>query len=93
MATGAVVAPDSQTLAGFLMPDEGRFTVESARFLLSLTFDQETQDRAQELMDKNSEGQLTAAEKEELEQIVNANTYLGILQSKARLFLKKAGRS
>jgi hypothetical protein len=73
--------------------NEVRFTLESARFVLSLTFNQRTQDRVQELLTRNEEGQIPAAEREELGQLVKANTYLATLQSKARLILKKAWHS
>ena len=66
MRTSAVVDPPPKASAGLIPSDEDQFTAESARFILSLTFNQETQDRVHELLDKNQEGQITAAEKEEL---------------------------
>jgi hypothetical protein len=92
-ATATSVSSESKTPMGLLMPDADQFTVESARFILSLTFTQETQDRVHELLDKNSEGQITAAEKEWLEQIVRGELRLATLQSRARLFLKTAGQA
>jgi hypothetical protein len=85
------VSKKSRAPAGLIEPKDNDFTVESARFILSLTFSQQTQDRAQELMDKNNEGQISPSEKRELSQLVQADTYLATLQSKARLFMKEGG--
>jgi hypothetical protein len=93
MATATAVSSEPKSPTGLLVPDENQFTVESARFVLSLTFTQETQDRVRELLEKNQEEPLTSAEKEELEGILNANTSMGTLQAKARRFLKGAGRA
>jgi hypothetical protein len=91
MAASPTVASEPRPLMGLLLPEPDHFTVESARFVLSLTFTQETQDLAHQLMDKNTEGEISPSEKAELERIVNANGYLAIVQSRARLFLKRAG--
>jgi hypothetical protein len=93
METGQVVASEPPVLLELLMPDEAHLTVESARFILRLTFTQESQDRIQELMDKNQESQISPSEKEELGQMVRAGTHLATLKAKARRFLKSAGHA
>jgi hypothetical protein len=72
-------------------PSDEDFTPETARFLTCLTFSDRAQRRLGELLEKNREGRLDPAEAEELDQFVKANTRLATLQSKARLFLKRAG--
>ncbi len=91
MAASSIVVPEPSVFMGLVLPEADHFTKESARFVLSLTFTQETQDRVHQLLNKNSEDLISSAEKEELEEMVNANTYLGIVQSRARLFLKRSG--
>jgi len=86
------VGPSSDIPTGLIEPKEKHFTLESARFVLSLTFSEEAQRRVHELLTRNQEGRISAAENEDLDHLVKANTHLSTLQSKARLFLKKAGR-
>lgn len=85
MAASSIVVPEPSVFMGLVLPEADHFTKESARFVLSLTFTQETQDRVHQLLNKNSEDLISSAEKEELEEMVNANTYLGIVQSRAPL--------
>ena len=48
------------------------------------------QDRLDALLDKNSDGQLTLAEQEELQRFLNANQMFSMLKSKMKLKLKRA---
>jgi hypothetical protein len=80
------------TPTGLIEPKGNRFTLESARFVLSLTFSEEAQRRVHELLKKNQEGRISPDEKEDLDHFIKANTHLSTLQSKARVFLKKSGR-
>ena len=73
-----------------LRPMTRNLTPELARALVNLTADEETQTRYDLLADKNTEGQLTAAEREELESLVRVNTLLGLLKTEARAVLAKA---
>jgi len=59
-------------------------TPEVARALVALRTDPETQARIDELAEKSTEGELTAAEREEYETYVSAIDFLGTLQAKAR---------
>jgi hypothetical protein len=93
MQAEQAVSSKPRVFAPFIVPEVDEFTGESARFVLSLTFTQEVQDRAEELMTKNNEGEILPTEKQELEQLVRADLYLATLQSKARLFLKRAGHA
>jgi hypothetical protein len=92
MRSSPQIRSNSPTPTGLIEPEGSRFTLESARFVLSLAFSDEAERRVHDLLTKNQEGRISPAEKEDLEHLVKANTHLSTLQSKARLFLKKVGR-
>ncbi len=48
------------------------------------------QARLDELLDKNSEGEITFSEREELERFLNANQMFSLLKTKMKLKLKRA---
>ena len=75
-----------------IKPDHGDFSPEAARDLLSLQLSEEDQARMRELSLKAQEGTLTASEQAEVENDRRVGYWLGILWSKARLSLKRAGR-
>lgn len=74
-----------------IKPDQGDFSPEAARELLSLRFGEEDQERMRRLSLKAQEGTLTVAEQAEVENYRRVGYWLGILWSKARLSLKRAG--
>jgi hypothetical protein len=79
-------------IVGRLMkPDRGDFSPEAARDLLNLQFGEEDQARMRELSRKAQEGTLTPSEQDEVENYRRVGYWLGILWSKARLSLKRAG--
>ena len=73
------------------MSDRGDFSPEAAREILSLRFGDEDQARMHALSLKVQEGTLSAPEQAEMEHDRRAGYRLGILWSKARLCLKRAG--
>ncbi len=60
-----------------------------AKHVLSLTFSEEDMARMNELAEKNQEGAISPKEKEELFNYIKVGDMLAILQSKARMALKK----
>jgi hypothetical protein len=74
-------------------PEQADFTPELARAILKLDFDPEDHRRVDELSAKAQKGTLSPEERAELEEYVRVNTQLTILQSKARLSLKRAKQS
>src|SRR5271156_436526 len=64
-----------------------------ARYLLTLGFDQEDQDRMSDLAERNQEGALEPDELEELQNYVKAGHMLALLHSKARTSLQASKRS
>jgi hypothetical protein len=85
MSTSATI------LERLIMPDKDDLSVEAARSLLRLDFAQFDHERMEELSAKAGTGDLTAIEKEELEEYLRVADLLAILQSKARTALKRAG--
>jgi len=67
-------------------------TSDLARYFLGLGFTEQDKARMHELAVKNQAGALSAGEKEELVGYAKAGCLLGILQSRARKSLKKAGK-
>lgn len=81
---------DTEALEKFLRPMARGLSAELARAIVNLTADEETQSRYDLLAEKNTEGQLTSAEREELESLVRVNTLLGVLKVEAKAVLAKA---
>lgn len=71
-------------------PDQATLTPELARAILKLDFDAEDHERVRVLSAKAQDGSLTPQERAELEEYIRVNNELMILQSKARLSLKRA---
>jgi hypothetical protein len=69
-------------------PDRIDMTPEAAECLLRVAFDQADRDRVHVLVQKNSRGELTPEEDQELESYILAGDLLTILHLKARAALK-----
>ena len=76
-----------------IRPDLASYAPEMARAILNVKFAEEDQEQVAALLEKNREDSLTAEEKVEIDEYLRANNFLGILQSKSRLSLKKIGLS
>ena len=70
-------------------PQRGGFSTEHANYVLSLDFSADEHARHDELSAKAQEGRLTPEERVELDEFLAVNAILMILQSKARVSLKK----
>jgi hypothetical protein len=75
-----------------LRPDSATFSLEGARDILSLDFDQVDKERMRELSAKARAGTLTAEEDAEAGRYELLGHLLGIIQSKARRSLKGKGQ-
>jgi hypothetical protein len=75
-------------LARLLANGQDRLSPEWARQLLALRFSERDEARINELAERNSQGKVSEAEKEELLGYAKAGCLLGILHSKARQALK-----
>lgn len=74
-------------------PNEDDLSPEAARFLLRLDFGEPDHARMQELAEKSNDGTLTEDERTELHNYVRIGNVLALIQSKARLSLRHAGRA
>jgi hypothetical protein len=69
---------------GLIDPKQGGFSAALAQHVLALKFNEEQVARYEALAYKNQDGTLTPDELAELDAYVTANTFLMVLQSKAR---------
>lgn len=92
MATASTPEQTAAAIWGRIVkPEAATLTPELARAILKLDFDPEDRRRVDELSEKAREGTLTESDRAELEEYIRVNNELGVLQSKARLSLKRAG--
>jgi hypothetical protein len=70
-------------------PDKNGLSPEAAKSVLALGFSEEDKARMNELAQKNREGLLTDAEREELENYVKLGDVLSLLHLKARKSLAR----
>jgi hypothetical protein len=76
-------------LERLIEPDQGTFSPEHARYVLSLHFTEAEKTRCEELSYKAQDGALSPEERHELELYLSANTLLILLKSKARRSLEQ----
>ncbi len=91
MQNTSMISSEAAIIGRLMKPDRGDFSPEAARELLSLQFDEDDQARMRELSFKAQEGTLSETEQAEIENYRRVGYWLGILWSKARLSLKRAG--
>jgi len=63
--------------------------VKFVRSVSELCFPPKADRRLQQLMDRNSEGKLTAAERRELEALVELSETMGILRGEAMVLMRR----
>jgi len=73
--------------------DQANLTPDAARAILELEFDPEDRQRVDELSVKAQKGALTPQEGADLDESIRVAGELAILQSKARLLLKRTKQS
>jgi len=83
------ISNDVGSLRRLLRPLRRELSTELADALLRLRADDKIQARYEELATKNTEGLLTTRERAELESLVRANSFLGLLKAEARAILKR----
>ena len=79
---------ETALLDRLLEPVADCFSKRLAQRLIDLRADQDTQERLDELADKANEGELSESERREYEAYVNAIDLIGVLQAKARRYLR-----
>ena len=85
-----VVTPNREAdiWARLVRAQDAALSADVAKFLLSIDFTEEDEDRMQELADRSSAGMLTSQERAELDSYLHIANFLAVLQSKARVALK-----
>ena len=91
MQQSRIPSTEAAIVGRLIKPGRGDFSPEAARELLSLQFGAEDQARMGELSLKAQDGTLTDSERAEVENYRRVGYWLGVLWSKARLSLKRAG--
>lgn len=91
MPSSQLTHTDAAVFGRLVKPDRGDFSPDTAREILSLHFDDRDVERMSELSLKAQDGTLTPDEQAEIESYRRAGYLLGVLWSKARLSLKRAG--
>lgn len=95
MAHIRIMPPNNEATiwSRLLQPENSTLTADAARSILELDFSSADRDRMHELAGKNQDETLTAAERTELEEYLRVGYLLDLMQSKARLSLKKSAHS
>ena len=81
----------SSILARIIRPAQGDLTPETARSILDWDFPKKDQARIAALSEKANDGKLTPEEVPELEEYILVAEFLALIQSKARISLRKPG--
>lgn len=79
---------EKSSLEQLLRPLRRGLNAELAALLLRIQADDELQARYEDLAERNTEGQLSPAEQNELASMVRANMLLGVLKAEARAYLQ-----
>ena len=91
MLSPNISSSEAAIVGRLIKPDRGDFSPETARELLSLQFGNEDQSRMEELSDEAQQGTLAASEHDEVENYRRVGYWPGILWSRSRLSLQRAG--
>jgi hypothetical protein len=74
--------------ARLVRANHAALSADLAKFLLSIDFAEEDEERMQELADRSSAGSLTIQERAEMDGYLHIANFLAVLQSNARVALK-----
>ncbi len=83
----------AEILVRTIQPDDGTLPAAAARSILGFQLSPADRHRVNELAAMARAGTLTAEEREELDEYERITCLLELMQSKARLSLKKAGKN
>lgn len=95
VASIGIMPPNNEATiwSRLLQPEHSTWTPEAAHSILELDFTPADRNRMRELTAKNQDDTLTAADRTELEEYLRVGYILDLMQSKARLSLKKSDHS
>ena len=81
---------ESQILSRVILPEEPTVSAEAARSLLLLSFSETDRERMRRLSEKSRQGTVTSEDREWLDGYERIGSLIGLLQSKARISLKRS---
>jgi hypothetical protein len=86
-----LLSPNSEAAiwARLMQAQKDEPSSEAAEFLLTINFDETDRKRMQELAERSEDGTLTAEEQTEFDGYLHIGNLLAVMQSKARLALKR----
>lgn len=86
-----LLTPNSEAAiwARLMQAQKDELSSEAAEFLLTINFDEADRRRMQELAERSEAGKLTAEEQTEFDGYLHIGNLLAVMQSKARLALKR----
>jgi hypothetical protein len=87
------IITDADILEELVTPDLSNLSPEAARSLLSFKFTKQAMQRIRQLLRKNNQGTITAAERLTLERFLRVGQFLDLVQAKARLSLQQAAEA
>jgi len=88
-AQGVTDSTEAAIISRMIRPDKNDLPDDIAKGLLRLSLDQSDLDRLHELVVKNQDDALTAAEKTELESYLRVSLLVDLMHAKALCTLKK----
>lgn len=89
----APIITEADILAEVVAPDVADLGPEAARSLLGFKFSKQATRRIRQLLRKNNQGTITAAERLTLERFLRVGQFLDLVQAKARLSLQQAAEA
>jgi hypothetical protein len=89
MSGTSEIITEADILSAVVAANQGDLPTEAARSLLGLHFRHDAVSRMNELAERNRCGELTEAERSELEKYLRVGTFLNLVQAKARLSLER----
>ena len=84
---------ESEILAEAIAVDRGDLPAEVAESVLKWKFTDRAVSRINELAERNNQGRITDAERDELERYLRVGSFINLIQAKARLSLRSGGPS
>ena len=86
-----LLSPNSEAAiwARLMQAQKDELSSEAAEFLLAIDFDERDRQRMEELADRSQAGTLSAEEQTEFDGYLHVGNLLAVMQSKARLAIKR----
>jgi len=88
--SNATTITEADILKDVIAADRGDLSPEVARSVLQWKFTDRATARMNDLAERNNQGALTEAEREELEKYLRVGSFVNLVQAKARLSLQQS---